>query len=54
MFEKLTIPQVVFVAIALAFMAIAGIAFLAYGIVNSPICCGIAFAGILVLSCFIE
>ena len=54
MFEKLTIPQLVFVAIALAFAAIAILAFTMYGIANSPTVCALAFGGVLALSCFIE
>ena len=54
MFDELTIPQVVFVAIALAFAAVAVLAFMMYGIANSPTVCALAFGGVLALSCFVE
>ena len=54
MFDDLTFPQLIFVAVALAMLAVAILAFVMYGIANSPVCCAIAFGGMLTLSCFIE
>ncbi len=54
MFDDLTFPQLVFVAMALAMLAVAILAFVMYGVANSPVCCAITFGGVLVLSCFIE
>ena len=54
MFNDLTFPQLIFVAVALAMLAMAVLAFVMYGIANSPVCCALAFGGVLALSCFIE
>lgn len=54
MFDKLTIPQLVFVVVALAMLSVAILAFVMYGVANSPVCCAITFGGVLALSCCVE
>ena len=49
--EELTIPQLVFVAVALGLLAVAILALVAYGLAHSPFACALAFAVIVASSC---